>query len=357
MRIEREGHVAKLRPRLERFFIEALGGESLDNILGPEARKADFKCLKGLLAIELKTLEQDGSQRINNLTDELSQLPDWPAFFGSVPIESLFKHIREPEKVKRRFVDRIGRAVKDHVSKADKQLAAHEAAFPRKNMLKVMVLANEDHEIYDPGMVAYLTQRLLLRKENGSLVYPHIDAVIFITERHATVLEDQIAFPIVCIDGHSTINAPWKLDVIEMFTTRWARWNGAQLYHSDLQTQRFQAVDHIPQQMKRHEYWELEYKRMPYMAGFTAEQLRERFDEVICVASLRFIKDSPLKPSDEAVNWSMSSMSHITLEMGSRGIPITQFMFDAGRLAAAARRLYLSNDVVDWFEKHMGRSV
>lgn len=357
MRIERKGPVAKLTPRLERFFIEALGGESLDDMMHAEARKADFRCLRGLLAIELKTLKQDASQRIDNLTSELSQCPDWPLFFGSVPIESALKHVRDPEKVKRRFVDRIGRAVKDHVSKADKQLAAHEAAFPRKNMLRVMVLANEDHAIYDPAMVAYLTQRHLLRQENGSLLYPHIDAVIFITERHATAFDDQIAFPILCIDGHSMTSAPWKSEVINMFMARWARWNGGELYYSDLQAHKFQAVDHIPEHMKRYEHWELEYKRMPYMAGFTVEQLRERFDEIFCISSLRFIKDSPLKPSDDAVNWSLSSMSHITLEMGWRGIPLTQFMYEAKRLAAAARRLHLPCDVVEWFENDMGRAV
>jgi hypothetical protein len=357
MRIERKGHVAKLTPRLERFFIEALGGKSLDNILHPEARKADFNCLRGLLAIELKTLEQDGSQRINNLTDELSQRLDWPVFYGSAPIEPFFKHVHDSDKVKRRFMDRIGRAIKDHVSKANKQLAAHEATFPRKNMLKVMVLANEDHEIYDPAMVSYLTQKHLLRRENGSLHYPHIDAVIFITERHATTFDDQIAFPIACIDGHSMTNAPWKGDVIEMFMTRWARWNGAELYLSDLTTHKFQAVDHIPERMKRSEHWQLEYKRMPYMASFTVEQLRERFDEIICISSLRFIKDSPLKPSDEAVSWSLSSMSHITLEMGWRGIPITEFVYDAERLGTAARRMHLPSDVVDWFKNDMGRAI
>ena len=351
MRIEREGSVAKLTPRLKRFFVEALGGESLDEMLHAEARRADFRCLRGLLAIELKTLEQDASQRIDNLTDELSQRPDWPVFYGSVPIESALKHVRDPEGVKHRFLERIGRAIKDHVSKADKQLAAHEAAFPRKNMLKVMVLANEDHAIYDPAMVAHLTRGFLLRREDGRLIYPHIDAVIFITERHATALDHQIAFPIVCVDGHSMTSAPWKTEVIEMFMTRWASWNGVPLYHSDLQTHNFRAVDHVPEQMKRHELWQLEYKRTPYMAGFTAEQLGERLAEIVCASALRFIKDSPLKPSDDALNWSMSSMSHVMLEMGWRGIPITQFMYDAERLAAAARRLHLPTDVVDWFEK------
>jgi hypothetical protein len=163
MRIERKGPVAKLTPRLERFFIEALGGESLDNILHAEARRADFRCLRGLLAIELKTLEQDASQRLDNLTAELTQRPDWPAFYGSAPIEPFLRHMQDPEQVKRRFVDRIGRAVKGHVSKADKQLAAHESTFPRKNLLKLMILANEDHEIYDPAMVRYSTQKILHR--------------------------------------------------------------------------------------------------------------------------------------------------------------------------------------------------
>jgi hypothetical protein len=357
MRIERKGPVAKLTPRLERFFIEALGGESLDDILHPEARRADFRCLRGLLAIELKTFEQGASQRLDNLTAELSQRPDWPAFYGSAPIEPFLKHMQDPKQVKRRFVDRIGRAVKDHVNKADKQLAAHEATFPRKNMLKLMVLANEDHEIYDPAMVRYLTQKILFRQENGCLLYPHIDAVIFFTERHATSLDDQIAFPILCIDGHPMTSAPWKSEVINILMARWARWNGAELHHSDLQAHKFQAIDNIPEHMKRNEHWQLEYKRMPYLAGFTEEQMRERFDEIICVSSLRFFKNSPLKPSDDAVSWSLSSMSHIMLEMGWRRIPITQFIYDAERLAAAARRLQLPRDVIDWFENDMGQAV
>jgi hypothetical protein len=357
MRIERKGRVEKLTPRLQRFFIEALKGEALDDLLHPGTRRADFKCLRGLLAVELKTLEEDASQRIDNLTAELRQRPDWPLFLGSVPIESLFKHLQEPDEVKRRFVDRIGRAIKDHLSKADKQLAAHEAGFPRKNVVKLMVLANEDHEIYDPDMVAYLTQRILLRRENGSPSYPHIDAVIFVTERHATVLGRQIAFPLVCIDGYSMITAEWKAEVIELVMRRWATWNGAQLHHCDLHAYKFQAVDHIPEQMKRQELWELEYKRMPYMAGFTAEQLRERFDEIICLSSLRFIKDSPFKPSEDAVVWSMSSVSHMMLEMGRRGIPITQFEHDTERLAAAAKRLELPSCAVRWFEKGMGREA
>lgn len=349
--------MAKLTPRLERFFVEALGGEALDDVQHAEARKADFKCLRGLLAVEIKSLEEDASERMDNLTDELRERPDWPIFLGSAPMQSFLKHIQKPEEIKHRLVDRIGRAIRNHMRKANKQLAAHEATFPRKNMVKVMVLANEDHEIYAPEMVAYLVHHLLLRQRNGTPLYPNIDAVIFLSERHAAPVNRQIAFPILCIEGESIENAAWKRDVTETFLTRWAKWNGVPLHHSDPRTQKFTTIDHIPEQMKRYEQWELDYKRRSYMSDFTDEQLRERFDEITCVSSLAFIKDSPLKPSRDVIMWSMSSMSHMMLEMGWRGIPVTQFRYGPERLAAAARRLHLPTNVVGWFESDMGRAA
>lgn len=356
MRIERSGPVAALTPRLERFFIEALGGEALDKLQRPEERRADYKCLRGLLAIELKTLEVDGTERVGNLISVLSERPDWPTFYGSVPINSMLKNIADSEKVKALFVERIGRAVKDHVRKANKQLAAHAAAFPRKNLVKLMVLANEDHEIYEPELVAYLSNKLLNRQEKGAFLYPNIDAIIFISERHATPVQDQIAFPIVGIEGPSFRNEQWKEEVIKTFMRRWAHWNGVPLHHADVRPGRFRAVEHIPERMKRHELWRLEYRRRPYMSRFTKEQLRDRFDEVMCISSLSLLKDSPLKPSREELTSSMSTWSHLMLEMGWRGIPVTEFKHAPKRLVAAAKRLNMPREVLAWFESDMSRT-
>src|SRR5690606_38040408 len=121
MRIERKGQVARLTPRLERFFLEAHRGVALDDLQHAEARKADVKCLNGLLAIELKSLEEDASERMDNLTDEFRERPDWPIFLGSAPFESFFKHVSEPQVVRWRVIDRIGRTIKNHMRKANKQ--------------------------------------------------------------------------------------------------------------------------------------------------------------------------------------------------------------------------------------------
>lgn len=356
MRIERKGPVGKLTPRLERFFADALGGQSLDDIQHAEERKADYECLRGLLTIELKTLEEDGSERINNLADELRERPDWPIFLGSAPMDAFLRHLDAPEEAKRRMTDRIGRAIRNHLHKANKQLGAHEAAFPRRNRVKIMVLVNEDHEIYSPEMVAYIVQHLLRREENGLPLYPHLDAVIFLSERHAAPINQRLGFPIVSIEGAPIPDAEWKRSVLEFFSLRWAQWNGNPLFNFDPREASFATIDPVPDTMKRHEQWELDYKRNRYMESFSSEQLRQRFDEVICISTLAFIKDSPLLPDKDAIMWSMSTMSHVMLEMGWRSIPATEFPHCPARLAAAAQRMNMPHNVIAWFAADLGRA-
>lgn len=356
MRIERTGPVQRLTPRLERFFVEALRGVSLDELQDAQARKADYACLNGLLGIELKSLDEDASERIDNLTEELRERPDWPLFYGAVPMEAVLRNMDEPKAARRRMAERIGRAIKNHIHKANKQLAAHQAAFPRKNMVKAVVLVNEDHEVYDPKMVEYTVQHLLRRVENGTPLYPHIDAVIYLSERHATVMNRLIGFPVLLVEGASMEATSWKRDVTDLFLERWGRWNGVPTFRADQRAQNFEAIDHIPETMRRRELWELQYRRNPYMAKFTNEQVRERFDEVICITSLAFNTDAPLKPPREAIERSMMSMTHLMLEMGSRAMPITECQQDPARLAVAARRLQMPPEAVTWLERDLGRA-
>ncbi|WP_145953437.1 hypothetical protein [Oceaniglobus indicus] len=113
MRVERKGHVQKLTPLVERFLVEALRGVCLDDPENSEQRRVDYSCLSGLLAIEIKSLEDDASERMNNLTDELRKRDDWPVFLGSAPMQSFVRHLEDSEQVERKVLDRMGRAVKN----------------------------------------------------------------------------------------------------------------------------------------------------------------------------------------------------------------------------------------------------
>lgn len=320
-----------------------------------EIRRVDFSCLNGLLAIEVKSLEDDASERLGNLTEELRERDDWPVFLGSAPMKSFIKHLENSEKVERKVFDRIGRAIKNHIHKANKQLAAHMASYPRQNVVRVVFLINEDHEIYDPKTVAFVVQKLLLRQEKGVLLYPNIDAVIFKSERHVAALDRQMAFPIVSIEGIPIEQAVWKRDVLDLVLRRWGVWHGRPIHFVDDRAIDFDAVEHIPDKMKRYEKWELDYRRNRYMKGFTTDKLRDRFDEIMAVSTLKFVKGSPEKPVDEAVTWSMSSMSHIMLEMGWRGTPITDFPQEPQRLALAAKRLGFSEKAATWLKNDFGQ--
>lgn len=353
MRVERKGHVQKLTPLVERFLVEALRGVCLDDPENSEQRRVDYSCLNGLLAIEIKSLEDDASERMNNLTDELRKRGDWPVFLGSAPMQSFVRHLEDSEQVERKVLDRMGRAIKNHIHKANKQLEAHSASNSRKNIVRVVFIINEDHEIYDPKTVAFIVQRLLLREEKGELLYPFIDAVVFKSERHVTAIDRQMAFPIVSIEGAPIEQAVWKRDVLNLMLRRWGEWNGRPVHYVDDNSTDFDTIDHIPEEMKRYEKWQLDYRRNRYMERFTHDELRNRFDEIMAISTLKFVKGSPETPIDEAVTWSMSSMSHIMLEMGWRGTPITDFPQEPIRLALAAKRLGFGEDVVNWLKKDL----
>lgn len=357
MRIERKGKIEPLTPKWQRFLVEALGATSLDDLQSPEDLRADYACLSGLIAVELKTLEEDASERMDNLTDELRKRADWPMFIGSAPFQAITKHMENPEAVRLQIVNRMGRAIINHLKKANKQLAAHAKTFPRKNLVRVVLMINEDHEIYEPLIVAYIVQHALKRRdENGALLYPHIDSVIYTSERHATQIQGMIAFPIVSIEAPGLEFEMWKRSVIDIVLQRWSVWNGIPQFDLNPRDGLFSTIEHVPNKMPRHERWRLDYRRDPYMKHIDNAALRDRFDEAQVVLTLMGLKNAPIKPPHEAIEQSFILFTHVIMEMGERGITAPEFAMEPARLAAAARRLSAPDIVVRWFETDMGRA-
>ncbi len=349
MRIERKGQVGPLTPRVQRFLVEALAGISLDDILSPEERRADYVCLRGLLAVELKRLEKDASERMGNLVNELRQREDWPHFIGPAPLQAALTNTSDPEGLMRRARQRLGRAAVTHLKHADEQLEAHAQRFPRRSQVRALVLVNEDHADYDPHIISHILWQQLRRTENGVPLYPYVDLVIYLTERHATVVDRSLTFPVVIVQGFPADAEPWKEAVGDFFVRRWGRWNGLRLATADGKPE-FTAMEHVPESMPRHEAWRLDYRRNPYFRSLSVEELRDRFDEVMLLSVLAFVHGSPLKPSPEVVSANLERFTHISVEMSDRALPATKFPADKDRDIAAARRLGLPDAVVRWLE-------
>lgn len=343
VRIERRGEVKPLTPRFMRFMREALGGLSLDDLQAPNQMRADFACLRGLLAVEVKSLEEDASTRLSNLTEELEEREDWPTFYGAWPLDSLIANLKDPNSVKRRVAERIGRAIVNHLKKANHQLAAHATAFPRSNLVRLVVLINEDHEVYDPAMAVYVIQKVLTRVDGKRPKFESIDAVMFLSERHASRIGNDIAFPIITVTGRPVEGALWKGEVLDFIASKWSGWTGARHISNDMESaasvmNSFTTIEHIPDQMRRHDKWRLEYRRNPYMRSWSYEQIRDHWDEVNIVGTLAFIKDAPVKPSNDEIARFFERFTHLLDEIAYRGLPMTMFKMEPNRMIEAAVR-------------------
>jgi len=350
MRIERTGTITPLTPRLIDFLTRLLGAVSLDDIQSPQQRRIDYNCLRGLLAIELKTLEEAPAGRIDNLRDELSQRDDWPIFLGSAPMQSFINNMDDPEGVYRRVTERLGRAIINHLKKANGQFEAHRTTLPRRNMMRLVLFVNEDHEEYDPHTVSYILWHAVRRKEDGRPLYENIDGVLYLTERHATIRGQKLTLPIVSVEGTGCFSDPWKSDLLDFVAHRWAQFNRFDR-EEFASIDEFVSIEHVPDQMRRSDFWRLEYRRRPYLRDLGKEQLRDRFDENSLLSLLSFMKNAPIKLSQDDAMLVIRRFSDFTQEMGQRGIPITDFPYDPDRAVAAALRLKLPPTVISWLRE------
>jgi hypothetical protein len=348
-RIERSGPVDPLTPRVERFIREALCGQSLDEMQSANELRADYVCLRGLVAIELKTLEDDGQERVDNLLDQLRQRPDWPIFLGSAPLQSFIQNTDDPDELGKRVLERIGRGITRPLQKANRQLEAHQTNFPRPNLVKLLVLVNEDHQAYDPHTVSYLLWHAVRREDAADQPrFAHVDAIIYFTERHATVVENLLTFPITIVEGAGVYDAPWKSEVIDFVERRWIKFCGYPDLSSKPDLSEFSTIDHIPEEAPRHERWRTDYSRNSYMKSLSNEQLQEVFDEIMLLSTLSFLKDPPIRIEKTNTTEVMECFTHMMQEMGDRAIPVTEFEHSPERDVAAARRLELPKSVDAW---------
>lgn len=348
MRVERTGTPEKLTPRLRSFLVNSLRGEDLDRTYSDTVQRPDFSCLDNRLVVEIKSLEDDGEERLANLFAELEQREDFPHFYGTWPVGSLIGALENQDDAWKSFYDRVGRALERIIRKANKQLHAHAQRCPRKNQLRVVFLANEDVPLYAPQTVSFLVRRLLNRRLEGRLRFPDVDAVFYFTERHYVPQESGYTFPIVVIEGHGMANEPWKRELASYVLQKWSAYLGQEMNELDYEDMEFGTIEHVPERMKRGELWTLQYKRRPYMRSWSDEQVRDRFDEMMVLSCLGGLKDSPAPNRSRILGMVCELMAHMMHEQATRGLDMKTFRWERARMVAAAKRLRLPENLQKW---------
>ena len=352
-RAEHYGPAEPLTPRMVEFIESRLGGRNLDED-GDLEKRPDFECLRGLLVVEIKTLETDPKGRLENALSPERAKADWPAFFGIWPIESILKNVSNSEEIKTRLLDRLGRAIVSHVKKANDQLKSHAERVDRKNLVRLLLLLNEDHPEYTPDVVAYTIQRELMRRDpNGKPRNEHLDAVIYFSDRHVAAGSVGTLSPVIAILGSGLEENPWKESVVNLVLARWAAWNGAPIVkNDDVSIDSFISAERVPDQMARHELWAIQYRREPYMHKWSDEDLRELWDNTVLFSLLWGHRDTPMKIPMDGYIQVMERFTHLREETAARGLPLDYFEVDpVPRRRKVVDKMPYGPEVAKWLHR------
>lgn len=170
--------------------------------------------------------------------------------------------------------------------------------------------------------------RLIKAERPGSSCFPEIDAVLYISEKHARTLPDgRPAHIIVVIETAGAENHPWKSQFIERVVSAWSRLRtgGPVLEGCESDLYGLEAIHDVQKSLKRYEIWEIEYLRNPYLELLPLEALRVRFHRTRALLSLAFVKGNWSKPpNDRTAEW-LRLFQHITMEANRRGIDLRVF--------------------------------
>lgn len=158
----------------------------------------------------------------------------------------------------------------------------------------------------------------------AGLRFPDIDAVVYISEKHAQKLPDgRIAFAIAQILCAPAIEQRWKMPVVERILQSWSEFRtggGAVSGRPD----QFESVVDVPPKMPRHQVWKLAYRRKPYLRPLTDRQLMVHFHRCVGFSALLSHGNWPM-PSMEEHLGCVREFGDAVEEINHRGIDLRQF--------------------------------
>jgi hypothetical protein len=322
--IERTGGPPDLPAAFEAFVIRHLRGRSLDDRRDEEARQGkypDFACYRDLVLIEMKHIETEQNERIKKTFKGRVRPDEEPLFYGTR--RTNFTEFSNRDEIASAVLSKLGRTIETQLSKAADQFEDYRKRNPRKNLVSICLLLNSRIDEFSPDVVLYAVQQKL-QSSGDSSRFPSIDAVVYISEKHAQKLQDgRIAFAIVQIMCSPAIAQRWKMEVVQRVTQHWTEFRTGGAAVSGRADQ-FESIVDVPSRMAAHEGWKLAYRRNPYLRGLTDQELKVHFHRCVGFSALLLNGNWPM-PSQEQHLGYVRNFGDAIEEINHRGIDMRRF--------------------------------
>jgi len=178
MRVERRGGPPDLQAAFKLFVRDHLKGRALDGDKDVEAaagRFPDFACFRDLLLIEMKHLEADQGDRINEIFQTKVNKDEMPYFYASRDGQHIIDKVINGEEIKSLIATKLSRTIERVLSSANDQFASYRLRHPRKNSVSLCVILNSTLREFSPDLVNHALFRKMKKDKVGTLRFPRID--------------------------------------------------------------------------------------------------------------------------------------------------------------------------------------
>ena len=327
MHVERHGGPPDLQAAFTHFVLKVLRGRSLDEQKDAEAKLGkfpDFACLRGLMLLEMKHLEAEQTERLNEVYRAKVAPDEAPFFYGSRSIDADINKLSNSNEIKAALSNKLSQTIETILRKANAQFRDYRGRNPRKNSFSVCVLLNSQIAEFSPHVVLHSIHR---KMKTGVDRFSDIDAVIYISEKHVQRLSDgHLGFGLGIFEAVGSTEQYWKVGLINLIVQRWSHYRtGTPAVSKTLQDGEFDPIFDVPEQMKRYKVWKLAYKRNPYLRPLTNNDLRVHFQRCVGFNSLSFVKGDWAKPPAEVTHAYGRMFSDTIDEINERGLDMRDF--------------------------------
>lgn len=330
-----------LEARFGRFVESLPNAEVIDQLELPSdpthRRKADYLLGGRSVIVELKTLSDDVSHKVEAMADRHRERDDWPLFYGTAEVRKVLAHLPDGEALYGKLVNALGRSVEDAVRSAEEQITHTREVLELPDAAGVLVILNEAVEILDPYVVGHRVGQLLRRPRTGNSTSEKLNFVWLLFESHAMgKVAGMPAAPSFLIRGDGASRFPWFDAFHKDVVHRWAGWNSgiafegnahdpSKIHFSPMKDVREPAPTRIP----RHELWRRRYRANPYLRPLSDEGVLARGADIMRRLMPHFIKGGP-GYVPETVNPLMEEFTHFQEEASFRALDLRELPMHGG---------------------------
>lgn len=229
--------VGDLENRVKMFLESQTSTESLDDaafaLMNGSDIKADYLLGQRSLIAELKTMNGNPHNRIEQRLKERFAKPGAPIVYGKVGLSKVIEGMEDRDTLNKMLVDLVGRGVRRHLQKANDQIAAIKTRLNLPNAGGLVILMNDAEPMIDAGAIGYAIDSAFNTVEGG---YPHITNVWASIESHKIRMPGKrIGYPQLHV--YRSLVRLSELDFMGRLLSAWGEVNGSCLerleHHGD----------------------------------------------------------------------------------------------------------------------------